>query len=211
MLLSACAAPQATSSISSAALSARMQDLTPDIRTCLSAAREPITTGTIDLTWVVEEDGRANLVRVDHSSIANASVEGCVAGIVRRSTFPPPQGEPFADAHWTLELAALGPATALANAVGVLGPTEVNAVLSLNQNTLASCLAMAQAGGREVTGELELHWRVGADGQVAWARVASATVHDVEVERCLVSAMMTMSFPPPQGGATDLSIPLKLL
>jgi hypothetical protein len=187
-----------------------MRELTPELRMCVDIGREPHTQGSVNLTWVIEQDGSAGMMQVAQSTIDDPSVEGCMAGVTRRATFPG-LDEPFADVHWTVDLATLGPASAPAPAAGILGPTDVNAVLAANQNTLAGCLAMAQAGGREVTGELELHWRVAADGQVAWARIASATVHDVEVERCLVSTMMTISFPRPTGGAADLSMPLKLL
>jgi len=188
-----------------------MRELSPELRVCVDISREPLIEGSVGLTWVIEENGSTGMVQVAHSTIENPSVEGCLAGVIRRTTFPA-LDEPFADVHWTVDLTALGPASEPTPAAGMLGATDVNAVLAANQNTLGGCLAMAQAGGREVTGKLELQWRVAADGRVAWARIGSATtVRDVEVERCLVSAMMTISFPPPQGGAADLSIPLKLL
>ena len=207
LLLTGCAT--AGTGLSAADLNAAMASLDAELRACLGATTEPVG-GTVELTWVVEQDGSTGMVEVAASTVGDPNVEGCVAGVVRRNTFPRPSGEPFADARFTVDVDALGAAPAPATS-GVLGPTAVNAVLAAHRTTLAGCLAAAQAGGREVTGDLELHWQVAPDGRVAWARVAAASVRDLAVERCLVSSMMTITFPPPEGGAANLSMPLKLL
>ena len=71
-----------------------MQSAQGGLRRCYEdqLRRNPALAGKVILSWTVADDGTADDVAVDSTSLKDADVEGCLKTRVRRLHFRAPQG-----------------------------------------------------------------------------------------------------------------------
>lgn len=160
-------------------------------------------------SWVVDGDGSAAMVMIDNSPLANASLEGCFLGLIRRTRFARPRGVAFASVVFRLLLPGQTTAPA-ATAPGQMQSRSIIHTLRHHARRLDSCYAQRRDKHQALSGQARLEVRVASSGLVEWARLRKSSLGDLQVERCLVAALWTIHFPAPSGGAAQWVFPYVL-
>ncbi len=73
------------------------------------------------------------------------------------------------------------------------------------------CYERALRNNNTLAGHLTIAVRVGPQGQVCSASVASNSLGDPGVASCVVQMFRSSSFPPPQGGCMDAQVPMNFV
>jgi TonB family protein len=73
------------------------------------------------------------------------------------------------------------------------------------------CYERALRNNNALQGRLTVSVRVGPQGQVCSAAVASNSLGDPGVASCVVQMFRSSSFPPPQGGCMDAQVPMNFV
>jgi hypothetical protein len=73
------------------------------------------------------------------------------------------------------------------------------------------CYERALRNNNTLSGRLTMSVRVGPQGQVCSASVASNTLGDPGVASCVAQMFRSSSFPPPQGGCMDAQVPMNFV
>lgn len=73
------------------------------------------------------------------------------------------------------------------------------------------CYERALRNNNTLSGRLTMSVRVGPQGQVCSANVASNTLGDPGVASCVAQMFRSSSFPPPQGGCMDAQVPMNFV
>jgi TonB family protein len=83
------------------------------------------------------------------------------------------------------------------------------AVIERNRRKLDSCYGAALDRHPDLTGEVDVEFRVASMGSVAHATVARSTVKDDRFERCILARVAKWTFPKPVEGTIAFTYPFK--
>jgi hypothetical protein len=84
--------------------------------------------------------------------------------------------------------------------IGALDEDEARKTYQAARPAIDRCVADATKRYKFLEGEIEILLRVGGDGRVRWGYPKLSNLGDVEVERCIFSALEAQQWPKPQGG-----------
>lgn len=92
---------------------------------------------------------------------------------------------------------------------GHLDKKQIDTVIHQNLGTIRYCYQQALQTQPSLQGKVVVQLVIAVDGSVASARTERSSLHNSEVEACINSRMMHLTFPAPQGkGLVILSYPL---
>ncbi len=87
----------------------------------------------------------------------------------------------------------------------------IRAVIHRNRAQIRYCYESALIGAPKLAGRAEVHFVIGAEGNVLRAEIASSTTHAPELDACLVSRFRSWVFPKPKGGGiVEVTYPVVL-
>ena len=86
------------------------------------------------------------------------------------------------------------------NVVGALPPELIRNVIHENRNVFRYCYERMLQQHQGLHGTVKVQFVIGASGQVISSALKESTMHDSDVESCVVGKMRGLQFPRPQGG-----------
>jgi len=96
------------------------------------------------------------------------------------------------------------------NVRGTLSAEQINRVVRANQAAVRYCYDTEVQRQPNLSGRVEVQWRINTDGRVSSARIASSTLRNARVEGCIVRQVRRWRFPKPDGGEVAVSYPFVL-
>lgn len=90
---------------------------------------------------------------------------------------------------------------------GFLTQEQIMRVVRRNQAAVRYCYENELQRQPNLSGRIEIRWRVARSGSVSSARVGSTTMRNARVEGCIVRQVRRWRFPQPDGGEVDVNFP----
>ncbi len=84
---------------------------------------------------------------------------------------------------------------------------SVKAVVTKKSARIRNCYERRLLADPKLSGKIIAQWKIQLDGSVKDAKVASSTMSDDEVGRCLVRLLETSKFDAPDGGVCVIEFP----
>jgi hypothetical protein len=131
---------------------------------------------------------------------------GCPGG--GKKTVTSPTSQPVADEPDAGEEDP-GDGVAVEGLLGTLSQSQIEPVLDKESARLAACYADNVGGLKYVSGQIQLKFRVAADGSVKRVQLAEGDLGSWAIEKCLLKIARTMTFPKPRGGEAEFSFPIE--
>jgi len=96
----------------------------------------------------------------------------------------------------------IGIATAEAKVLGAIDPELIRRVIREHASQVRYCYEQQLALDPKLEGKVAIRWQIEADGRATspQVEVAETTLRSVEVQRCIMSRIVTWPFPKPRGG-----------
>jgi hypothetical protein len=97
---------------------------------------------------------------------------------------------------------AIGIATADAKVLGAIDPELIRRVIREHASQVRYCYEQQLALDPKLEGKIAIRWQIEADGRATNPQVelAETTLRNGEVQRCIMSRIVTWPFPKPKGG-----------
>lgn len=89
--------------------------------------------------------------------------------------------------------------------IGALDPDRVNRIFSDSLGHLQQCLHSGASRVEFLGGQIAFFIKVGADGRLLHAHAEQSTLGDRETEKCMLDALKSRRWPPPEGGHVGLA------
>ena len=86
--------------------------------------------------------------------------------------------------------------------ISSLDPSRVDAAIRKQLARIQWCYERALPRDPSLAGKIVVAFRIGPDGRAADTRVETSTLHDGDVERCVVERFSSIPFPSPKGGGS---------
>ena len=90
---------------------------------------------------------------------------------------------------------------------GFCKEADIMRVVQARRGGVQHCYESALRTRPELAGKIAVSWRIGLDGGVASAHVASNTVADPAVASCVLRQVKRWTFPKPEGGLCQINFP----
>jgi len=126
---------------------------------------------------------------------------------------PPPEEEPAASAEASVAPAAKA-ARATSNCAGECKgevSSELRAYLSGRAGQGRKCYERALLQNATLQGRMRVQLRVGAQGQLCSASMASDELQDPGLTGCILQMFRNSVYPAPKGGCVDVAVPLSFV
>jgi hypothetical protein len=91
-------------------------------------------------------------------------------------------------------------APGISQELGSLDPKEVDKVFARLTDKFLSCQKAAMSRIEFLAGDIKVFVRINQEGAARYAYMEDSTMGDREVERCMIQAVMSASWPKPDGG-----------
>ncbi len=85
---------------------------------------------------------------------------------------------------------------------GALSSDAIKKVINQNRNQVRYCYEVELQRDQNLEGRVLMTWIIGATGAVVQVSVKETSLHNANVEKCLMAKIKTWLFPPPAGGGT---------
>lgn len=126
--------------------------------------------------------------------LALALFAACASSSLPRTADPPPGGG-TSTATVTVGQQADGGAVE-----GRLSKAKIGGVIRSQLRRFVDCYALLLAKGGSQTGVVKVRFVIAPTGKVSEATITASELHHPRTESCIVDAMRSLDFPPPQGG-----------
>jgi hypothetical protein len=90
-------------------------------------------------------------------------------------------------------------------------PAALQGALRAKAGAARGCYERALRQNPMLQGKIMVAVRVGAQGQICSANIASNTLGDPGVASCVLGMMRSSSLPPPNGGCVDVQVPMNFI
>ena len=97
--------------------------------------------------------------------------------------------------------------TAAPRVSGYLSQEQIMRVVRRNQAAVRYCYENELQRQPNLSGRIEIRWRIARNGSVSSASRASSTMRNARVEGCIVRQVRRWRFPQPDGGEVDVNFP----
>jgi hypothetical protein len=94
-----------------------------------------------------------------------------------------------------------------AGKLGDLDPAKVASIVRSHLGELKDCFDQALRTNPNLAGKIVLHWTIQSSGSVTAISLESNTVADRAMPPCIQAKLAAWHFPPPTGGAVEVSFP----
>ncbi len=97
------------------------------------------------------------------------------------------------------------------NELDIAGPLSADAIKRVviqHRSKLRACYEQGLKKNPELQGKVTVAFTIAPSGRVAVSKMAESSLHDAQVEQCIVQAFATMVFPKPTGGDVKVSYPV---
>lgn len=168
-----------------------------EVRACYARAQpaDPPPRGRVVVRFDILGDGQVAHAGVQETSLHDPAVERCLAERLRSWHFPAldnPDARVIVSYPFVLEPPA--------PSATPLDPGVIRAVMRTHDAAVRDCYEARLAKRRGLAGRFEVELHIAGDGSVAHASMKSATMHDAELERCILALAPDWHFPAPDGG-----------
>lgn len=123
---------------------------------------------------------------------------------------PPPVEDSGVDAGKKIIIVKASDQCDVKKCVGTSSP-ELEQMLAFRVKQAHRCYDQALAQDATLRGKISVQVRIGAQGAVCSAGVASNDMGSPAVANCVVSYFRGANFPPPKGGCADINIPINFV
>ncbi|MCS6914589.1 MAG: AgmX/PglI C-terminal domain-containing protein [Myxococcales bacterium] len=87
---------------------------------------------------------------------------------------------------------------------GTLDPSAVAAKIRQYKGALVACYESALKRNPNLSGKITLRFTINRMGKVSKAEIETDTMHDEDVNRCIIERASNWRFPPPEGGGEEV-------
>lgn len=199
--------------IRKAVIESRLEDARPDLIACFDAGSGSTKTARdeVVLHFIIRADGK---VLTANPRNADDRVGTCIAQTVMKLSFPASSdgqgvivdfpvrrrrvlslGTDINRVEATAETSA---ASDVAEVTGPLDPAIIQAVIRRHLPQITYCYERELPGHPELGGKIVVHFVIEKDGRVSAASMKSTTMHDANVEGCIVDRFKMIRFPEPK-------------